>query len=208
MKPYKPKLQPKLTEKQKRARLTFCKDRKKWSIHEWRHVLFSDESPFELFHPPNRQNDRVWLADRDEVVPIETVKFPGKLHIWGMMSYSGLSDLHIIPKGQTVTSDYYIEEILKKTMMSAMHRKGDTGSVLERELLPDMFAAIFQQDGAAHTSKRTQDWLTGNVPYFWPKGTWPANSPDLSPIENLGQSCRTSSTPCRGQPIYKFSKII
>ena len=70
--------------------------------------------------------------------------------------------------------------------MSAMHRKGDTGSVLERELLPDMSTAIFQQDGApAHTSKRTQDWLTGNVPHFWPKGTWPANSPDLSPIENL-----------------------
>ena len=67
-----------------------------------------------------------------------------------------------------------------------MHREGDTGSVLGRKLLPNMPAAIFQQDGApAHTSKRTQDWLTWNIPHFWAKGTWPANSPDLSPIENL-----------------------
>ena len=71
-------------------------------------------------------------------------------------------------------------------MMSAMHRKGVTGSVLERKLLPNMSAEIFQRDGApAHTSKRTQDWLTRNIPHFWPKGTWPANSSDLSPIENL-----------------------
>ena len=44
VKPYKPQLQPKLTEKQKLAQLSFCKDRKKWSIDEWYHVLFSDES--------------------------------------------------------------------------------------------------------------------------------------------------------------------
>ena len=44
---------------------------------------------------------------------------------------------------------------------------------------------IFPANGApAHTSKRTQDWLTRNIPHFWPKGTWPANSP-LGPIENL-----------------------
>ena len=40
VKPYKPQLQPKLTEKQKFARLTFCKARKKWSINDWRMYFF------------------------------------------------------------------------------------------------------------------------------------------------------------------------
>ena len=78
VKPFKPQLQPKLTEKQKNVRLSFCRERKKWSVHDWRKVLFSDESPFELFHSPNRQNDRVWLADRLNLLPTETVKFPEK----------------------------------------------------------------------------------------------------------------------------------
>ena len=75
VKPFKPQLQPKLTEKQKNVRLSFCRERKKWSVHDWRKVLFSDESPFELFHSPNRQNDRVWLADRLNLLPTETLKF-------------------------------------------------------------------------------------------------------------------------------------
>ena len=103
VKPFKPQLQPKLSEKQKNARLSFCKERKNWSVHDWRRILFSDESPFELFHSPNRQNDRVWLADRLKMVPTETVKFPGKVQVWGMMSYNGLSDLHIIPQGKLLT---------------------------------------------------------------------------------------------------------
>ena len=71
-------------------------------------------------------------------------------------------------------------------MLSALQRDGEIGGVSERKLLPDMSSAIFQQDGApAHTAKKTQDWLKTNIPNFWPKGIWPPNSPDLSPIENL-----------------------
>ncbi|KAI6660227.1 hypothetical protein LOD99_10463 [Oopsacas minuta] len=102
------------------------------------------------------------------------------------MSYRALSELHIIPPGQTVTTEYYIEKILKKTPTSVMHRKSVTGNVFEKKMLPDMSKAIFQQDGApAHTSKKCQEWLKNNVCKFWEKGIWLANSPDLCPIENL-----------------------
>ena len=114
-----------------------------------------------MYHSLNRQNDKVWLADREKVVPTEKVKFPGKLQVWGMMSYIGLSNLHIIPSGQTVTTLYYLEEILKKTMMSAMHRDRYTGAVTERKLLSDISAAFFNRMVPRH------------------------NSPDLSPMENL-----------------------
>ena len=106
--------------------------------------------------------------------------------VWGVMSYRALSHLHIIPKGQTVTSEYYVEVILKQSLASTMLRTGDSGTILERELLPERSKAIFQQDGApAHTSKRSQEWLKSNMPGFWTKDIWPPNSPDLNPIENL-----------------------
>ena len=104
VRPYKPQVQPKLTEKQRTARLKLCSERKDWSINTWKRVLFSDESSFELFHTPNKQNDRVWEKSRADVPPTEKVKFPGKIMVWGLMSYRGLSDLHIIPQRQTVTS--------------------------------------------------------------------------------------------------------
>ena len=105
--------------------------------------------------------------------------------LWGAMSYRALSNLHIIPTGQTVTTEYYIEEILK-TLISAISRKRVTGSVLEIKTLPEMSMMILQQDGApAHTSNRSQEWLGNNLRSFWKKGTWPVNFPDFSPIENL-----------------------
>jgi transposase len=184
--PYRPQMQPKLTEIQKKNRLIFCQERKKWSINDWRRVLFSDESTFELFHHPNRQTDRVWAYKKEQVAPTQKVKFPLKIHVWGVMSYRALSELHIIPRGQTVTANYYVETILKKCLTAAMHRSEDEGSVLERKLLPDMSQAIYQQDGApAHSSRLAMSWLENNVDSFWAKGTWPSNSPDLYPIENL-----------------------
>ena len=59
-KSYKRPLMPRLSPKQKENRLTFCKERLRWTVEEWRRVLFSDKSPFELFHTPNRQNDWIW----------------------------------------------------------------------------------------------------------------------------------------------------
>ena len=186
VKPFKPQKQPKITEKQRTARLKFCRDRKSWSKEDWRRVLFSDESPFELYHHKNHQNDRVWAKNRSQVPPNETVKFPSKILVWGAMSYRAVSELHIIPKGQTVGTDYYVREILSNSLLSALLRQPEEGSILHRKMLPDMSKVIFQQDGApAHTAKKAQEWCNNNLDEFWAKGTWPGNSPDLSPIENL-----------------------
>ena len=185
-KSYKRPLMPRLSPKQKENRLTFCKERLKWTVEDWRRVLFSDESPFEVFHTPNRQNDRIWTRDRSSITPHQTVKFPSKLHVWGLISYTALSDLHIIPQGRTVTAEYYIEEILNRSLMFSIKRKRKTGSVLTRKLLPNMSGYIFQQDGApAHHATRTQDWCKEHLKAFWEKGIWPGNSPDLNPIDNL-----------------------
>ena len=147
-------------------------------------------SPLLSYSTLTKQNDRVWAKSRADVPPTEKVKFPGKIMAWGVMSHRGLSDLHIIPQGQTVTSHYYVEVILKQSLTSvtssSLLRTRDSGAILERKLLPERSQAIFQQDGApAHTSKRSQEWLKNNMPGFWTKEVWPPNSPDLNPIENL-----------------------
>ena len=106
--------------------------------------------------------------------------------VWGAMTATGLSKLHVLPPNQTVTAKYYQENILSPFLLDDINRAVDTGSVMERRFHENMLDLTFQQDGApAHTAKETQQWLRNNFPRFWDKATWPPNSPDLSPIENL-----------------------
>ena len=53
----------------------------------------------------------------------ETVKQPAQVMVWGIMSFRGPSDLHIVPRGQTVTSYFYLEEVLKGMTVSAGRRR-------------------------------------------------------------------------------------
>ena len=102
------------------------------------------------------------------------------------MSFRALSELHVLPEKQMVTGAYYVDEILKKSLLPTLKRTREMDLTLQRKLLPDMSTAIFQQDGApAHTYKVAMKWLENNLNAFWGKGVWPGNSPDLSPIENI-----------------------
>ena len=78
LKPLKLRMEPKLTAAQKQKRLDFAKAHINWSIRHWRRVPFIDESPFELFHPPNHRNDRAWSGDSSEVPITNNVKRPAK----------------------------------------------------------------------------------------------------------------------------------
>ena len=49
----------KLNEKQRYDRMRLARERKNWSVEDWQRVLWLEESPCELYHPPNHQNDRV-----------------------------------------------------------------------------------------------------------------------------------------------------
>ena len=106
--------------------------------------------------------------------------------VWGMIPHRALSDLHIIPQGQTTNAAYYCTNILDTTCKNAVSRKRKTGSTLQRAMNSNMSKIMFMQDGApAHTAKVTQQKCSEIFPSFWKKVEWPGNSPDLNPIENL-----------------------
>ncbi len=97
------------------------------------------------------------------------MKFPQSVMVWGAMSSAGVGPLCF----------------LKSTVYAAIYQ-----NILEHFVLPSADKLygdadfIFQQDLApAHTAKGTKSWFNGHgVTVF----DWPANSPDLNPIENLG----------------------
>ena len=165
LKSYLRPTKPFLTDAHKLRRLAFVR---KYRRLNWRQVLFSDEKTFQLFgHPHNRY---IWAPEASDVPAQATVKHPPKLHVWAGMSYYGKTELYMFTGN--MDAEFY-EGILKE------------------RLLPDaarMFGGrpwVFQQDGdPKHNSARVQAWLRDNV-RFLAKGDWPANSPDLNPMENL-----------------------
>lgn len=183
---YRRTKRPLLTKKMKKARVAFAKDKVKWTFDDWKRVLWSDESFFQLYPTANSAGDKVWARNKDEVEAISTVKHSPKVMVWGMFSHRAVSDLHFVPPNTSVNKDYYREEILAKTAAKAMSRSEDMGPVNRRKMLDDTSSAIFMQDSAPpHVAVVNQKWLDSHFPSYWRKGEWPGNSPNLNPIENL-----------------------
>ena len=87
---------------------------------------------------------------------------------------------------KNVTADYYMENILKKEVKPLPRRRSATEAVDKQKLFSSNKQMTLVQDGApAHTAKATQALCGKNLPNFVAKTEWPANSPDLNPVENL-----------------------
>ena len=141
--------------------------------------MFSDESPMYLFYEQNRKNDIVWGSQEDKVPVAKTVKKSAYVNTWGAMSASGLSVIHIMPQGQTVDAEYYVEDILEKEVKPLLKRSKRTNEATTNKMVVNKRRFTFQQDGApARTSNHAQDWCLQNRPNFINKDDWPGNSPD------------------------------
>ena len=161
---------PLLREKNVVARLAWGDKHKKWT-EEWKRVVCSDQSRFCLFH--NGGGRRVWrrVGERylaDCLQP--TVKHSGgSVMVWGCCSWWGVGPLVLIDgtldqNGHVDVMSNHLVPYLKKV----------------DEQCPGM---IFQDDNAlCHAAKYPTWWLqTHGINRM----SWPAQSPDLNPIENL-----------------------
>jgi transposase len=158
---------PLVSEVNRRRRLKWCKERRYWTLEQWRSIIWSDESRFTLY----QTDGRVWIYRRrgeryniDCQVP--TVKHGGgSVMVWGWCSA-------------------YLRGPLVKcsNAMNSFEYK----NILETHLLPSlegMDGYTFQQDNAPiHTARLVTNFFHSNS---MPVLDWVPQSPDLNPIECL-----------------------
>lgn len=166
----KAKKKPLLTTKHKKDRLKWAKEHKSWSIEQWKQVLFTDESRICLFYGDNC-GSHVYRKSEEKFSPdclLASPKFPRGILIWGAMAANGVGELAII--SGTVNTDVYLDILEHYVLASAENLFGDEHFVLQDD------------NASCHRSKPIVSWLQEKQISHM---KWPANSPDLNPIENL-----------------------
>lgn len=166
---YRPVKKPLISKKNRSARLQFARDHLNWSIQKWNTVLFSDESKYNLRGSDGRTFVRRPKGKRfDPKYTNKTVKFGGgNIMVWGCFSGQGMGPIHIIK--DTMTGIGY------RTILN------DVMYPYAEENMPLVWR--FQHDNdPKHTSRVVTEWLQSNEVRVL---KWPAQSPDLNPIENL-----------------------
>ena len=82
------------------------------------------------------------------------------------MTGRGLTGIHFLPQGQTLTADYYINNILEKEAKPVLHRKNVNEATDKRKLFSSNRHMTFVQDGApVHAAKATQAWCKKNTQF-------------------------------------------
>lgn len=185
-----PRRKPMLTSVHRKRRLEWAKEHKSWSLEQWSKVIFSDESNFDLQNIAGicqYVRRSVGEAYKPQCV-LPTVKHPLTVMIWGCFSARGAGRIHVC-EGR-MNAEKYLKVMEDKLLKSA------------RDLYKDE-EWIFQQDNApCHTAKRCKEWFdTHGVKVL----SWPAQSPDLNPIENLWHQIKLLVT--KDKPTTKVTLI-
>ena len=148
-------------------RIQFC-EKQIENAEKWRHnIIITDESRFGMYP----DSSRLWLrrGNYNEKTFVSTEKFYPTIMVWAGIGYNYKSQLIILER--TLNAESYIQMLEDNHIIEDIKTK-NPGQIM-----------WFQQDGApAHNSKKTKKYITKLIHLV---DDWPANSPDLSVIENL-----------------------
>ena len=175
LKAYHKRRIPLLTNDHIKQRVTCTRNfrKEKYCHYEGLDWMFSDEKKFTQDGGFNRQNDVVYAVSRaeaDKTGGLHSVKkYPISVMVWvGLTKYGPTKPYFIDDR---VNSNYYTRKIMP-------HAKREGKRLFGTEKY------IYQQDGATcHTSKKSSGWCRRNLYKYVKKQDWPANSPDLNPLD-------------------------
>ena len=164
---------PLLSTLNKLKRLLWAFQHRKWTVTQWKKILWSDEKKIELFNSKRRTYCRRMKNEplRSDTIQGTVKHGGGSVMFWGCFGGVGMGDIHQIT-GIMKKEEYH--QILIKHAMPSGSRLFGSGWT-------------FQQDNhPKHKSRLCNEYLqkkadAGVIELM----TWPPQSPDLSPIELL-----------------------
>lgn len=164
-----PRRRPLLIDRHKEARLKWAMDHREWTMEDWKKVVWSDET---MVYAGDGHCRYVRVVDGHPLTEKHfelTTKFPTRVMFWSCFSWNGTGRMHVVEGN--MDSAYYITHVIEGRVIRQM-----------LEWFPDG-SGVFQHDNApSHTSRRTKACLDRHNLNVM---NWPAQSPDLNPIENL-----------------------
>ena len=171
LKAYIRQKKPLLTAAHRRKRKEWGESHCYWEEKDWRAVIFSDESKFNLIGSDGRQ--WCWREPGqgcDSRFTKKTVKHGGgSVMVWGCVTPRGVGQLQRI---HGIMDRFVYCDILSQSLLGTLDK-----------LDLDRSSLYFQQDGdRKHTAAYTMGWLEDRG--FDVLG-WCPNSPDMNIIENL-----------------------
>ena len=155
LKDYKPARYQLLTAPRKTARLNWCQNHWNWSTVQWRNVVFSGETHFNLHY--NYGRIHVWRLRRTSFKELHMQQHDrfggGSIMVWWSISLTQKSAF--IHDYRNLNSSQYIDVILEPGATTFGHQAIDPGFIFRMIMHAPMQLELFKNTTALSLTKRT-----------------------------------------------------